>query len=197
MPDPTTGLRRNCQYLLCLLAAVSLAGCGRAAPTAPNALEGGRLTSAVTTRHETTSGPMEAENRGLAALRRATARYHDVDAAIADGFQQILPCTDHPSEGALGIPYARLDRFDATIDLREPEILFYEPQKNGTLHLVGAEPVIPIPLWSGEYPPSMFGREFHRNEEHGLFGLHMWIWRHSPAGMFSFWNPAVSCEFAS
>lgn len=140
----------------------------------------------------------EAEMRtALATFRRATARYHRVEAAIADGFVQILPCQANPDgRGALGIPYARLDRFDTVIDLAKPEILFYEPRRNGELRLVGGEPVVPIEAWPDDDPPSLFGREFHRNEEHGLYGLHMWIWRPSPDGVFSFWNANVSCQFA-
>lgn len=134
---------------------------------------------------------------GLATFRSATARYHRVDAAIADGFVQILPCLANPAgDGAIGIPYAKLDRFDDEIDLSEPEILFYEPQEDGTLRLVGGEPVVPFDAWTGSEPPSLFGQEFHRNEEHGLYGLHMWVWRHSPDGVLSFWNDNVSCEFA-
>lgn len=134
---------------------------------------------------------------GLATLRRATARYHDVEAAIEDGFVQILPCVENPDgPGALGVPFARTDRFDATIDLSKPEVLFYEPRKNGNLRLIGAEPVVPIPLWTESDPPTRFGREFHRNEDHGLYGLHMWVWRHNTDGMFAFWHPDVSCTFA-
>lgn len=137
--------------------------------------------------------------KGLATFRRATARYHRVEAAIEDGFEQILPCLSNPDgEGAIGIPYARLDRFDTNIDLSEPEILFYEPRKNGKLRLVGGEPVTPIEAWDAENsdPPSLFGRQFHANREHGLYGLHMWVWRHSPDGVLSFWNRNVSCQFA-
>lgn len=144
------------------------------------------------------SGTGQAEMRkGLATFRRATARYHRVEAATADGFEQILPCLSNPDgPGAIGIPFAKLDRFDTTIDLSKPEILFYEPQEDGSLRLVGGEPVVPIAAWTGSEPPSLFGRTFHRNEEHGLYGLHMWVWRHSPDGVFSFWNASVSCEFA-
>jgi hypothetical protein len=135
--------------------------------------------------------------KGLATFRRATARYHRVEVATADGFEQILPCLSNPDgPGAIGIPFAKLDRFDATIDLSKPEILFYEPQEDGSLRLVGGEPVVPIAAWTESEPPSLFGRTFHRNEEHGLYGLHMWVWRHSPDGVFSFWNANVSCEFA-
>jgi hypothetical protein len=134
---------------------------------------------------------------GLTIFRNATERYRDIDAAIADGFEPILPCLANPDgRGALGVPYAKLDRFDSVIDLEHPEILFYEPQQDGDLELVGGEPVVPIEAWSDDDPPSLFGREFHRNEEHGLYGLHMWVWRYSPDGALSFWNANVSCEFA-
>lgn len=134
---------------------------------------------------------------GLTIFHDATERYLDVEAAIEDGFEPILPCLANPDgEGALGIPFARLDRFDTIIDLERPEILFYEPQQDDDLELVGGEPVVPIEAWPDDDPPSLFGREFHRNEEHGLYGLHMWVWRTSPDGVFSFWNADVSCEFA-
>ena len=134
---------------------------------------------------------------GLATFRQATARYHRVEAALADGFEPFLPCLENPTgPGALGIPYANADRVDAEVDLSEPEILFYEPQPDGRLRLVGGEPVVPIALWSGSEPPSLFGREFHRNDEHGLFGLHMWTWKHNPDGVFAFWHADVTCEFA-
>lgn len=138
-------------------------------------------------------------NSGLATLRRATARYHDVDAAIEDGFVQALPCQENPEgEGGLGIPFLNPDRLDTIINLAEPEVLFYEPQKNGELRLIGVEPVVPIELWdeSESNPPSLFGREFHRNEEHGLYGLHIWIWKHNPDGTMAFWHSNVSCEYA-
>lgn len=137
------------------------------------------------------------KNTGLATFRRATARYHNLDKAIEEGFEQILPCMEDPEgRGALGVVYAKPDRIDATIDLNEPEILFYEPQKNGELRLVGGEPVIPIELWTENNPPSLFGQKFHRNDEHGLYGLHMWVWKHNPDGVFAFWHPNVSCKYS-
>lgn len=139
------------------------------------------------------------KNLGLATFRRATAQYHNIDAAIEDGFVQALPCQENPDgEGGLGIPYINPDRLDAIIDPTEPEVLFYEPQKNGRLRLVGVEAVVPIELWdeSENDLPSLFGRDFHRNEEHGLYGLHIWIWKHNPDGVLAFWHSDVFCEFA-
>ncbi|MDR8393537.1 hypothetical protein NC796_20450 [Aliifodinibius sp. S!AR15-10] len=137
------------------------------------------------------------KHTGLATLRSATARYHDVKAAMEDGFVPVLPCQENPDgEGGLGIPFLNQDRLDAIIDLAEPEVLFYEPQKNGRLRLIGAEPVVPIALWTEDEPPSLFGQEFHRNDKAGLYGFHMWIWKHNPDGVLAFWHADVSCEFA-
>jgi hypothetical protein len=138
------------------------------------------------------------ENVGMATLRRATARYHDVNEAIKDGFVQAMPCQENPEgEGGLGIPFLNPDRLDAIIDPAEPEVLFYEPQKNGRLRLIGVELVIPINLWTENEPPSLFGHEFHRNDEAGLYGLHMWIWKQNPEGIIEFWHSNVSCEHAA
>lgn len=154
---------------------------------------------AITGCNTTDSNSKTEEEKGLETLRQATEPYKDVTVAIDDGFEQFLPCTENPEgPGAIGVVYANLDRLDMTIDLNKPEVLFYEPQPNGDLQLVGGEPVVPIELWdeSNSNPPSMFDREFHRNEEHGLYGLHMWVWRESPEGTFAFWHPNVSCEYA-
>lgn len=135
--------------------------------------------------------------QGLAILRRVTARYHRSQAAVKDGFIPVEPCQENPDgPGALGIPYLNPDRLDGVIDIENPEVLFYEPQKNGRLRLVGVETVVPIDQWEESDPPSLFGEEFHRNEEAGLFGRHIWIWRHNSDGVFSFWHPDVTCEYA-
>lgn len=139
------------------------------------------------------------QQKGLAAFRRATSKYHNVEEAVDDGFEQILPCMESTEgTGGIGVVYAKLDRFDTNIDLSQPEILFYEPKRNGDLKLVGGEPVVPIEQWDEieNSPPSLFGHEFHRNEEHGLYGLHMWVWKANPDGVLAFWHPNVSCEYA-
>ncbi|MDH5615647.1 MAG: hypothetical protein OEY62_03810, partial [Acidimicrobiia bacterium] len=51
----------------------------------------------------------------LAQVRRATARYHDLDVAIADGYQLgyrngiITGCIEHPTAGAMGYHYFNWD----------------------------------------------------------------------------------------
>lgn len=145
--------------------------------------------------------PVEAEEKmALASLRRASAAYHNVEEAEEDGFVSLGVCVaQNPIDGQhpLGIPFVHLDRLlDGVLDPEEPEILFYEPRKDGTLRLAGVEMAIPVGLWNEEAPPEFFGQQFHENEAEGLYGLHVWIWLHNPEGLFATGNPRISCEFA-
>jgi hypothetical protein len=51
-------------------------------------------------------------------------------------------------------------------------------------------------------PPSLFSQQFEPVPEGNRYGLppfyepHAWIWKHNPSGMFSDWNPLVSCAAA-
>ena len=56
----------------------------------------------------------------------------------------------------------------------------------------------PTKLWCiHPTPPSLYGLEFHRNEAFQLWVLHVWLYRENPSGMFSDWNPTVSCAAVS
>ena len=70
-------------------------------------------------------------------VRAATARYRNVDAAVADGYVLNGGCVSGPELGAMGVHYAKFSLFDAVLDVREPEVLVYEPRQGG-LHLVAA-----------------------------------------------------------
>lgn len=143
--------------------------------------------------------PTSPEEDGLQTLRQVTDAYQDVEVAMQDGFEPLGICEDPEGPGALGMPHVHNDRVDTTIDINNPEVLFYEPQENGELELVGVEMVVPITAWEAEHGdeiPSVLGQEFHRNDEFGLFGIHVWIWRDNPDGVFAFANPDVSCQYA-
>jgi hypothetical protein len=139
------------------------------------------------------------ENATIAEVRRATARYHDVDAAVADGFVPVVDeCEDRLDEGRVGIPYANFDRLlDGVLDPSKPDALLYEPGKNGRLVLVAAELAIPYPLWNAATAPSFLGHAFQREDEFGVYGLHLWVWRDNPNGTFAIGNPRVSCRFGA
>jgi hypothetical protein len=74
--------------------------------------------------------------RELAQVRQATAKYHDVNAALADGFVPTPDCVQSP-DGVMGIHYINPARLrDPAVSILEPEILLYV--KSGTgLKLLG------------------------------------------------------------
>ena len=139
----------------------------------------------------------------LAALRRAVNRFQHADAAHAAGWNFIIPNLDgslcfESATGAMGFHYADTDLIgDGVIDAEWPEALLYEPQANGQRRLVGVEYIVPIDLWQGEEKPRLYGREFSEVAGFGVYGLHVWIARANPDGLFASYNPTVSCEHAA
>src|SRR5688572_25079507 len=68
-------------------------------------------------------------------VRGATARFRNVDTAIAEGYVLNGGCVSGPELGAMGVHYAKFSLFDAVLDVNNPEVLVYEPRQGG-LHLV-------------------------------------------------------------
>ncbi len=141
----------------------------------------------------------------LAAVRAATAKYHDIEVAKADGYGEFYLCTDeNGGAGAMGQHYANIDRvLDPSINALEPEVLTYEPMPNGELRLVGVEYVVFQDLWHenfGAGDPSVLGHTLKpvgSSNRYGLpafYELHAWIWRPNPRGMFDDWNSKVTCR---
>ena len=138
----------------------------------------------------------------LAAVRASTARYHDVDAAVADGFAPGSPCVSAGPLGGMGIHYVSESRlFDAEVDPSATEVLLYEPTDSG-LRLVGVEFMVVADVWDVVHSsaPRLMGATFdeHRGEaRHGLpfdhYELHVWAWRNNPAGLTAPFNPKVAC----
>lgn len=134
-------------------------------------------------------------NRVLATLRRVTAKYHDLEVALNDGFVLLHPCEERPDEGPVGTVYVHMDRLlDGVIDPASPDALIYEPSRNGRERLVGVEFALPYALWNGQQPPEFLGQVFQPEDEFGVYALHAWVWRNNPEGMFAEANPLVSCE---
>lgn len=146
--------------------------------------------------HRGTRGDPGAQlHEQLAALRRATARYHRFSAAEADEFVQITECMTNPPIGGMGFHYGRVDRLtdDAVLEVTEPEVLLYEPI-DGRMRLVAVEYVVPFDILPPTAdPPVLFGQRLHVNEDAQVWALHAWVWKHNPSGIFEDWNPRVSC----
>lgn len=80
-------------------------------------------------------------NQQLASVRSATAKYHDLNNALEDGYALLAPgtCVEGP-DGAAGIHYSKASRFVSPVRLpEEPDLLVYIPTGDGNLRLVGVE----------------------------------------------------------
>ena len=123
----------------------------------------------------------------LAQVRRATAKYHNVDRAIAAGYSPASPCID-------GMGYHYLNRGLDGTTASAPNVLLYAPSGNGKLKLVGVEYVV----FSNTLmvAPTMFGQTLDGPMTHGIprhFELHVWIWLGNPDGVFAQRNDKVTC----
>lgn len=136
-----------------------------------------------------------ADLRAIAEVRAATAQYHDIRKAQADGYDTQYPagCAASP-DGGQGFHWLNEDLVDETVELLRPELVMYEPQPGGSMRLVGVDYV--VPYVEGSTAPTLLGREFAHNVPLGVWALHIWAWAPNENGMFAAWNPAVSCEFA-
>jgi hypothetical protein len=128
-----------------------------------------------------------------------------------------------PAAGAMGIHYFRPDmlgilappdpRVDGAgthTDFLPPAVLIYEPQADGSLELIAVENLVFAKAWKeagNDAPPSFHGvpydtmvddpatptDEAHNFEPH--HDRHVWLYRENPNGVFTPFNPLVTCEF--
>lgn len=137
----------------------------------------------------------------LVEVRDALAKYVDPVVAIRDGYFSTLGCVVYPN-GGMGVHFLNPALIGPTPDPFRPQILVYEPTRDGTLHLVAAEWFIPLATGVTERP-HIFGRPFDgpmegheplmpRELHH--YDLHVWLWKDNPAGLFNPINPRVDCE---
>jgi hypothetical protein len=132
--------------------------------------------------------------RAVAELRRTVAPYRDVAAAIADGFVPTEHCVASPA-GGMGLHYVNPARLQAKADPAKPQILLYGKAADGSVKLLAAEFFAPA---DGDRP-SLFGQPFdgpmpgHGSDMPVHYDLHVWVEKANPAGVFSPWNPNVSC----
>lgn len=145
----------------------------------------------------------------IAEVRRATARFHDINVALSTGGYGPQPvvdqagkvCIDEPGKGAMGVHYVNGNLLTPVLDTLKPQALMYEPTREG-MRFVGVEYIVFKSAWDGLFPgtkPRLFGRDFHlvdAGNRYGLppfYALHLWLWQPNRSGMFNDWNPAVRC----
>ena len=156
----------------------------------------------------TTTLPAAASGDTPANARDATAAYNSPAAALAAGYELLtdaagIACIDQPGAGGMGVHYVKGSLVQSgTLDPARPQALVYEVRPDGRLQLVALEYVVFQAAWDATHsaPPTLFGQQFMLSPAGNRFGLpafyalHAWVWKRNPTGMFSMWNPRVSCN---
>jgi hypothetical protein len=138
-------------------------------------------------------------------VRNATARYKDINVAIADGFVQGTPCVSGPDFGAMGVHFVLPSRIaGGVLQADSPEALIYEPLPGGALRLVGVEFIVLASVWQTQHTdgstPALDGDLLNYVSAPNRFGLpafyemHVWAWEQNPVGSFADWNTRVTCD---
>lgn len=164
-----------------MLAAILAAGCARSAS------------------HSSMSVPPGATpevREGLSRLRAATNRFHALDSAVAAGYPRTsAQCYVEPGQGAMGYHHVNRSLVDRTVDVEHPEILLYERGADSSYTLTAVEYIVPYRVWPADStPPTVMGMPLGHVDVLNLWGLHMWVWKANPAGMFEWWNPDITCR---
>lgn len=138
----------------------------------------------------------EGGQSGLAEVRAATAKYHNVETAIAAGYAPTDVCVP-----GMGYHYINHEQFGG-MDPTKPDALIYAANKKGQLRLVAVEWFQDDEdgdLTTDADRPSMFGRGFDGpmpGHEPGMkvhYDLHAWVWQGNPNGVLEPFNPKIEC----
>jgi len=129
------------------------------------------------------------------------------------------------ADGAMGVHYFRPDLLGVTAppnprvdgvgthtDFNLPAVLIYEPQADGSMQLVAVENLVFKASWAAAgntAPPTFHGVAYDNMEDDPATALdeahnfmphydrHVWLYRENPNGVFTPFNPAVSCAHHS
>jgi hypothetical protein len=138
-------------------------------------------------------------------VRSGTARYIDINAALADGFVTATPCVSGPDAGAMGVHLVLPARIaSGALNPGQPQALIYEPMPSGAMRLVGVEFIVLESVWASNSPgggvPALAGNLLNYVAAPNRYGLpafyeiHVWAWEQNPKGSYADWNTQVTCE---
>jgi hypothetical protein len=148
--------------------------------------------------HEASDTPWFADSPLVQKVRRATARFRDINVALAEGYVPATPCVSGPISGAMGVHLIKGALLDKEVNAETPEALIYEPYPDGRMRFVGVEIITFAADWVNEVPvldghllnyvgaPNRYGIP-------AFYEIHVWAWRNNPDGTFADFNPRVSC----
>lgn len=126
-------------------------------------------------------------------------KYQDPILAVRDGYLSTEVCVAY-SDGGMGVHFINMAAVGPTLKPEQPQILIYE-RLGGKLKLAAAEWFVPLAVAAEQ--PSIFqhpldgpmdGHEPLMPAELRHWDLHVWLWKHNPAGVFNSVNPDLKCD---
>jgi hypothetical protein len=155
------------------------------------------LRSADVHRHEDGMGaarPAATTAAGLAAqVKSTTARFHSTVQAEKHGYAADPFCVAAPGLGGMGHHWVNQSLVDPVFDPFQPEVMLYAPDRNGKLKLVAVEYIV---IDVGQPAPTFAGQPFDIGGTPvpvPHWSLHVWVHEDNPNGLFTPFNPQVSC----
>ena len=188
------------------LSALALLSLPLALPVAANANDR-EDSSAGYSDHDDHHSSHRVSSELLDKVHDALTRYEDINQALKreKGWVVATPCVSGPETGAMGIHIVKPSRLaDGYIKAEEPEALIYEPQRDGSMRLVGVEYIQDYADWlvrnPNGPPPDLDGNLMNfvgfpnRYGLNAFYELHVWAFEHNPKGSFADFNTHVTCE---
>lgn len=133
------------------------------------------------------------ESSLLNSVRGATARFHSTTQAVMYGYVPDDHCVSVPGLGGMGYHWANPSLIDAVYDPLKPEVVLYASGPGGNLRLVAIEYIV---INVGQSRPMFDDHPFDiggtpLSVPH--WSLHVWLYENNPSGMFTPFNPNISC----
>lgn len=159
-----------------------------------NQLETEKMVAERIEHEESLKNSQAEQNKLLAQVRRATAKYQRLEVAETDGYVFDPHCVSVPGLGGMGHHVVNQDLLGPDFDPLQPTALLYEPAGNGKFNLVGVEYIV---FDIGQDHPHFGNQPFDVGgtpipAPH--YSLHVWVWKANPSGMYFPFNPNVSCD---
>jgi hypothetical protein len=131
---------------------------------------------------------------GLAKqVRQVTSRFNSRTQATQAGYAEASPCVAAPGLGGMGFHWVNGGIVDPVFEPLQPEAVLYAPTPNGKLELVAVEYIV---INVGQPAPTFDGQPF---DVGGTpvpvphWSLHVWAHKENPNGLFTPFNPSVTC----
>jgi hypothetical protein len=126
-------------------------------------------------------------------VHAVAARFHSTVQAERAGYAADPVCVAVPGLGGMGHHWVNMGLVDPVFDPLRPEVVLYEPDKHGKMKLVAVEYIV---IDIGQPAPTFGGQPF---DVGGTpvpvphWSLHVWLAKPNPNGLFTPFNPDVSC----